>query len=463
MINSRKKDRLNAGFSRRRFLGMMGMATGALAAGCAYTPVRDTKTERIGSALDKSGVNPPAFEIKKLNSTAEQTYKCKPELGRFDQKNMAFKQVSMEIGAPFFEPLIENLERAVKDSHIGHGVKVKSMDEARAHLAFSFGAGTWNNMVGPYGEGHENMGNLSWNPLFVPKDLYEHPLQDPDPADLTKKVKQMARLFGADMTKIGRINRNWIYATTCRNIPKPGKPITKPIVFKDVTHPEESESELVIPQSVKNAIMFVVAMPHASTQLGPSTTQTMGSVGIGYGRMGLTAVALAEAIRSMGYNAIPSMNGTGLSVPMAIDAGLGQLGRMGYMITPWFGPHVRIAKVLTDMPLVKDAPIDFGVTEYCTSCGICAKECPSGAISPDRERTFTPSAPTGNPGALKWYTDGKKCLRWWIESGSSGCAKCMSVCPYTKMQWSDYYQGNPDPERFWDLELAPFGYRSIGI
>jgi len=455
------KNSRNSGCSRREFVRMVGMATGALTAGSAFTPAQASVSKDRADTLKGGGIKPPSFEIKKLNATAEQIYKCKPELGRFDQKNMAFKKVSMEIGAPFFVPLMKNLEKAVKESRIGHGIKVKSPDEARAHLALSFGAGTWNSMVGPYGEGHENMGDLSWNPLFVPKDLYEHPLHDPDPADLSKKVKQMARMYGADMTGIGLINRKWIYETTCRNIPEPGKPKTKPIVFRNVVHPVESEAELVIPESVKYAIMFVVAMPHASTQLGPSTTQTMGSADMGYGRMGLTAVALAEAIRSMGYNAIPSMNGTGLSVPMAIDAGLGQLGRMGYMITPWFGPHVRIAKVLTDMPLVTDFPIDFGVTEYCTSCGICAKECPSGAISPDRERTFIPSASTGNPGALKWYTNGKECLRWWIESGSAGCAKCMSVCPYTKMRWTDYYKGNPDPDRFWDLEFAPFGYRSV--
>jgi len=189
----------------------------------------------------------------------------------------------------------------------------------------------------------------------------------------------------------------------------------------------------------------------------------MGATGMGYGRMGLTAVAIAEAIRAMGYNAIPCMNDTGLSVPMAMDAGLGQLGRLGYLISPWFGPHMRIGKVLTDMPLNPDSPIDFGVTEYCETCGICAKECPSGAISPDRERTYDPprsAGSCGNPGALKWYVDGKKCLRWWIESGT-GCSRCMNVCPYTKMTWTDYYDDNPDPARFWDMEVGPFGYKSV--
>lgn len=453
----------STGISRRNFVQMMGMATGALVAGSKYTPAQASTIKNVASSLEKDGIKLPVIKIRKLNATAEQIHQYKPEMPRFDEENMAFKQVSMEIGAPFFVPQIENMKKEIRASRIGPGVKVKSPDEARAHLAVSFGAGTWNNMIGPYGEGDENIGDLSWNPLFVPKDLYDHPLSNPDPADLYKKVKQMARMFGADMTGICKINRKWIYNSTCRDLATPKKPEPKPIVFKDIRHPEETKDELIIPESVNRAIVFVVAMPHASNQLGPSSVQTMGATGMGYGRMGLTAVSLAESIRSMGYNAIPCMNDTGLSVPLAIDAGLGQLGRLGYLITPWFGPHVRIAKVLTDMPLTTDSPIDFGVTKYCTTCGICAKECPSGAISPDRERTYAPPAsagPCGNPGALKWYIDGKKCLRWWMESGS-GCSKCMTVCPYTRMNWTDYYDGKPDPERFWDLEIAPFGYKSV--
>lgn len=460
MENSEKKNHFNLDFSRREFMHMMGVATGVLATGSTFTSAHASISEDRADILKESGIKPPTFNIKKLNSTAEQIYNCKPELSRFNQKNMAFKQVSMELGTSFLVPMKKNLKKSVKDSRIGHGVRVKSPGDARAHLALGFGMNAWNHMIGPFGEGHENLGNLSWNPLHIPKDLYEHPLPEPDPVDLTRKIKQMARVYGADMSGICKINRKWIYGAICRNVHGPGKADTKPIVFKKVAHPVESETELIIPESVNNAIMFLVSMPYASSQLGPSTTHTMGSGGMGYGRMGLTAVALAETIRAMGYNAIPSMNCTGLSIPMAIDAGLGQLGRLGYLITPQFGPHVRIGKVLTDMPLVTDTPIDFGVTEYCTSCGICARECPSGAISPDRERTNVPPASTGNPGAMKWYINGKKCLRWWMESGYN-CARCMAVCPYTKMKWTDYYKGNPDPDRFWDLEMAPFGYQSV--
>ena len=66
---------------------------------------------------------------------------------------------------------------------------------------------------------------------------------------------------------------------------------------------------------------------------------------------------------------------------MAIDAGFGQLGRNGLLVHPEYGSRLALAKVITDMPLEPDAPSDFGLTEFCEVCDICAKNCPSRAIS----------------------------------------------------------------------------------
>ena len=74
----------------------------------------------------------------------------------------------------------------------------------------------------------------------------------------------------------------------------------------------------------------------------------------GYSRMATTASALSAFIQELGYNAIPCGNMTGLCVPMAIDAGLRELGRQGVVITPKYGPRVRLAKVITDLPLSVD-------------------------------------------------------------------------------------------------------------
>lgn len=51
------------------------------------------------------------------------------------------------------------------------------------------------------------------------------------------------------------------------------------------------------------------------------------------------------------------MNDTALAIPYAIKAGLGEYGRHGLLITPEYGPRVRIGKIFTDMPLAHDVPV----------------------------------------------------------------------------------------------------------
>jgi len=112
---------------------------------------------------------------------------------------------------------------------------------------------------------------------------------------------------------------------------------------------------------------------------------------------------------------------------MAIDAGLGELGRLGLLITPKYGPRVRLAKVITDMPLVPDSPISFGVREFCEACMLCAEHCPSSAIT-DGTRTWKGKSLSNNPGTLKWYIESEKCY----DFNGFSCPNCKRVCPFTK-------------------------------
>ena len=411
---------------------------------------------------------------------AEEIYSCREDLGRFSQRFLAFKRVSEELGKPWFEAWIERLMANYLEGKIATRIPVRDRTEARAFLALWNGASTWNRLTEPYGEGHENQGFLSWKPINVPPNLRLKPEPNPDPVDLTKKVKQMAIFLGANRVGIAELNRKWVYEETCRNIYDPGPPQTKRIVFGDVEEPQETETELVIPQGIRYAVVTIIDLNRILTQVGPASLSTSIATNMAYARMGITDIALAEAIRMMGYNAIPCKNGTALSIPLAIDAGLGQLGRNGLLITPDYGPAVRIGKVLTDMPLVPDSPIDFGVTEFCNTCKKCAELCPAGAI-PKGERTFEPPSETGNPGALKWYVDGKRCLRYWIAAGAS-CASCQAVCPFTKGSFWGHrvirglikhapllnplwvplddlfgYGRMRDPEILWDMKMGPFG------
>ncbi len=123
-----------------------------------------------------------------------------------------------------------------------------------------------------------------------------------------------------------------------------------------------------------------------------------------------------------------------LSVPLAIDAGLGQYGRHGLLITKQFGPRVRIAKILTDMPLIPDKPnFDFcrAVVRFCEACKKCAEHCPSQSISYDRGRTWQGETKSNNPGIRKWYINPETCYGFWVENGSD-CSNCIRSCPYNK-------------------------------
>ena len=100
------------------------------------------------------------------------------------------------------------------------------------------------------------------------------------------------------------------------------------------------------------------------------------------------------------------------------------------VITYKFGPRVRLAKVLTDLPLQPDTPIEFGVTQFCEKCKKCAQHCPAQAIHYG-ERTDKPFNISNNPGVLKWPVDAEKCLRFWVRNGST-CGNCIRVCPFNK-------------------------------
>ncbi|MFZ5631685.1 MAG: reductive dehalogenase [Bacillota bacterium] len=296
-------------------------------------------------------------------------------------------------------------------AHIMHNTAGKT----RADYALEFGGNAMNMILGMYGM--PNFQFLKWNPLFVPEQLYGKPAPL-EPEKLTELVKYAAGVYGSDLVGVARLDRRWVYS----------EDLFKPFVFADTGQPAETDDGFIIPDSVDRAVVMAVAMNIEFTRTSPAVAASTAAE-MGYSRMGILAIALAEFIRSLGYIAIPCMNDTALSIPLAIDAGLGQIGRNGLLITPEYGPCVRLCKVLTNMPLLVDRPVDFGITDFCRQCLLCARECPPRSISFGRQ-SFATVCENNNPGVKTWYVEAESCLRFWQENGAA-CANCIAVCPFT--------------------------------
>ncbi len=143
-----------------------------------------------------------------------------------------------------------------------------------------------------------------------------------------------------------------------------------------------------------------------------------------YLRSGAIAVQVAEIIRSLGYSARAHIDGNYHVVcPLvARDAGLGEIGRMGLLMTPEVGPRARISVVTTSLPLRPDPPrYDSTVIEFCRRCRKCAAVCPARAIPFDDRAEMD--------GVKRWKINAETCYTYWCVAGTD-CGRCVSVCPY---------------------------------
>ena len=174
----------------------------------------------------------------------------------------------------------------------------------------------------------------------------------------------------------------------------------------------------------KYAIAFSVEMDKEMMAAAPSASIVMES-GQQYLESGIIALQVATFIRNLGFEARAHIDGNYEVVcPLvARDAGLGEIGRMGLLMTPKLGPRVRISVVTTNLPLIIDKPLnDYSVIDFCTICKKCAEACPSQAISLAPQNKID--------GVKRWQIDQEKCFTLWCSLGTD-CGRCVAVCPYS--------------------------------
>lgn len=185
----------------------------------------------------------------------------------------------------------------------------------------------------------------------------------------------------------------------------------------------DSEYGISINASNPNIIVFLVEMDHSNMQLAPKA-ETIFESANQYYNAALISKMLERLITNLGYKAKAHYD-THYDVilpPLAIKAGLGELGRNNILIADKYGSRVRIGAVSTDLPIEYDKPISIGANKFCKICNKCTDNCPSKALASGEKIEIN--------GVKKWPTNIEKCYTIWRKFGTD-CGICMAACPFS--------------------------------
>lgn len=218
---------------------------------------------------------------------------------------------------------------------------------------------------------------------------------------LTASVKELAHSLGADLVGVAQ-------AHSFMEAPKGH-------------HPED------LLRGARSVIVMAIHLLDASLESAPNREYaiTYSTVNQELNRI---AFRVARFLQDKGYRALQVPASPPYDVERNMGdlshrhagqlAGIGVFGKNSLLLSPKFGPRIRLVSVITDAPLKADTPLNM---DLCKDCDKCLRACPVGALKGER------------------IVDKPKCDAQHVEVGEKLqlddldiCGVCIRVCPVGK-------------------------------
>lgn len=141
---------------------------------------------------------------------------------------------------------------------------------------------------------------------------------------------------------------------------------------------------------------------------------------------------IADCLNRKGFASLVSV-----SIPLktsAVRCGLGCQGKNTLLITPKYGPRVRLVSVLTSAELDVDEPFK---EDLCRNCERCIAICPTKALEPyklkiNRCMTYSLESPDSSDVEDDVRKIEKRLMQRPTPNSYMECSICLDVCPIGK-------------------------------
>ncbi|XUX00745.1 MAG: reductive dehalogenase [Dehalogenimonas sp.] len=389
------------------------------------------------------------------------------------------------------------------------------------------------------GEGHSH---TDWTQTFGPTyperlyssgyskspELYGVPRWEGTPEENFKMMKAVFRMFGASDVGTQEWDENHkklvgLYGDNISQsyFPYEGKTtwpppdtVIRPVVFGN--QPKFSldlaKGVLTIPNVPLWSISYTIPQSNEMFRTGPISAIAGAANNARYCLRQNLRARTQMFLKNIGYQSandtpyryFPAGAGSQLS-------GLVENGRhTNVSISPEHGSTIGIFELHTDLPIQSTKPIDAGIWKFCATCGVCAENCPSGAIvkKGQAEPSWDPPASSVTPkhpplpglgfspmgeGESEYFKTGRK--TYWSDmilcskyrsAAPTGCRFCNGSCVFNQNKGSMIHdivrgtisttslfngffaqmektfgygpKGGDAIEEFWDMDLPAYGY-----